>query len=138
MSSENSKKILFTLMCLIMLPLAAFSVVPTECQAFEITIDVSPNVLSLDSNGQVVIVHTDIAFEDVAASTVYIDDVAISSWKSDLRGYFVAKFVMNEIKRLISDSHTDGYYTFKLIGDTTDGDTFSGSQKILVVDNQPE
>ena len=59
-----------------MLSLAHFSVVPTECQAFEITIDVAPNVLNLQNNDQVVTVHTDIAYGVVQASTVYLNHVA--------------------------------------------------------------
>ena len=135
MSSENSKRILFSVMCLIMLQLAAFSVVPTQCQAFEITIDVSPNVLSLESNGQVVTVHTDIDYDLVDLSSVYLNGVHIYSWKSDLRGNFVAKFLMNEIKDLemVLGEHND----FTLQGYTTLGEPFDGSQDILVVDNQP-
>ena len=136
MSSKNSKRILFSVIWLIMLSLATFSVVPTECHAFEITIDVAPNVLNLQNNGQVVTVHTDIAYGVVQASTVFLNNVAISSWKSDLRGNFVAKFVMNEIKGLplvIND-----YNTLTLVGITTPPESFWGSQDILVVDNGPK
>ena len=146
MSSEKPKRILFSVIWLIMLTLATFSVVPTECHAFdfEITIDVAPNVLKLQSKGQVVTVHTDIDYEDVVGSTVYmtmyIDGVAsdvvdIHSWKDDLRGYFVAKFVMEEIKLL--PLVAGEYNTLTLGGDTISNDEFSGSQDIFVVDNVP-
>ncbi|MDL1976866.1 MAG: hypothetical protein LWX52_01995 [Deltaproteobacteria bacterium] len=133
MSSENSKGILFSVIWLIMLSLASFSVAPTECHAFEITIDVAPNVLNLQNNGQVVTVHTNIAYGSVQASTVYMNNVAISSWKSDLCGNFVAKFVMNEIKDL--PLVIDHYNTLTLVGITTSNESFWGSQDILVVDN---
>jgi len=136
MSSENSKRILFCVIGFMMLSLATFSVVPTECHAFEITIDVAPNVLNLQSNGQVVTIHTDIAYGVVQASTVYMNNVAISSWKSDLRGNFVAKFVMNEIKGL--PLVIDDYNTLTLVGLTTSNESFWGSQDILVVDNGPK
>ena len=136
MSSENSKRILFSVIGFMMLSLATFSVVPTECHAFEITIDVSPNVLNLQSNGQVVTVHTDIAYGVVQASTVYMNNVAISTWKSDLRGNFVAKFVMNEIKGLPLE--IDDYNTLMLVGITTSNESFFGSQVILVIDNGPK
>jgi len=135
MSSKNSKRILFSVIWLIMLSLSTFSVVPTECHAFEITIDVAPNVLNLQNNGQVVTVHTDIAYGVVQASTVYLNNVAIDSWKSDLRGNFVAKFVMNEIKDLPFE--IDDYNTLMLVG-TTSNESFWGSQDILVVNNGPE
>ena len=136
MSSKNSKRILFSVIGFMMLSLATFSVVPTECHAFEITIDVAPNVLNLQSNGQVVTIHTDIAYGVVQASTVYMNNVAISSWKSDLRGNFVAKFEMNEIKGL--PLVIDDYNTLTLVGLTTSNESFWGSQDILVVDNGPK
>jgi len=136
MSSENSKRILFCVIGFMMLSLATFSVVPTECHAFEITIDVAPNVLNLQSNGQVVTIHTDIDYGVVQASTVYMNNVAISSWKSDLRGNFVAKFVMNEIKGL--PLVIDDYNTLTLVGLTTSNESFWGSQDILVVENGPK
>ncbi|MDY6854777.1 MAG: hypothetical protein SWO11_08730 [Thermodesulfobacteriota bacterium] len=78
-------------------------------------------------------VHTDIAYGVVQASTVYMNNVAISSWKSDLRGNFVAKFVMNEIKGL--PLVIDDYNTLTLVGLTTSNESFWGSRDILVVDN---
>ncbi|MCD6176728.1 MAG: hypothetical protein J7K29_02710 [Candidatus Cloacimonetes bacterium] len=134
MSSKNSKTILFSVICLIV-SLAIFSIVPTECHAFEITIDVAPNVLNLHNNGQVVTVHTDIAYSIVQGSTVYMNGVAISSWKSDLRGNFVAKFAMDEIKNLVLA--IDEYNTLAIVGITTSSESFSGSQDILVINNGP-
>ena len=107
----------------------------TECSAFDIVIDVAPNVLNLQNNGQVVTVHTDISYGLVQASTVYLNNVAIDSWKSDLQGNFVAKFVMDEIKDLPLD--IDEYNTLTLVGLTTNNETFSGSQDILVINNLP-
>jgi hypothetical protein len=104
--------------------------------AFEITIDVAPNVLNLQNNGEVVTVHTDLDYGSVQASTVYMNDVAISSWKADLRGNFVAKFVMEEIKAL--PLVIDDYNTLVLVGTTTANEGFRGSQDILVVDNVPQ
>lgn len=123
----NIKKIVLGMVCLAVVFMAA------DGHAFDITIDVAPNVLNLQNNGQVVTVHTDIAYGLVQASTVYLNNIAINSWKSDLRGNFVAKFVMNEVKNL--PLVIDEYNTLTLVGLSTDGDTFAGSQDILVVDN---
>jgi hypothetical protein len=91
--------------------------------------------LNLESQGQVVTVHTDLAYRTVDAVSVRLNGVEISSWKADNRGQFVAKFLMSEIKNLpltIGD-----YNTLVLEGSTSDGQVFSGSQDILVVQNTP-
>lgn len=121
--------------CLTVFFLLMFFLVGTNCYAFEITIEVSPNVLNLQNNGQVVTVHTDIAYSIVQASTVYLNNVAIDSWKSDLRGNFVAKFIMDEIKDL--DLNIDDYNTLTLVGLTTENESFWGSKEIMVVNNLP-
>ena len=104
-----------------------------QCYGFEITIDIAPNVLNLGSQGQVVTVHTNIAYGEVDASSIYLNDVEINSWKADDRGYFVAKFLMDEIKDLVDV----GYYKFTLTGTTIDKVLFSGTQIIKIVDNIP-
>jgi len=103
------------------------------CYGFEITIDIAPNVLNLGSQGEVVTVHTNIAYGEVDVSGLYLNDVLISGWKADDRGYFVAKFLMDDIK----DQVDVGYCTFTLTGWTNGGDFFSGTQVIKVVDNIP-
>ena len=135
MPSVDVKRSFFSAICLIMLSVVALSLAPKECHAFEIAIDVAPNVLNLQNNGQVVTVHTDVAYGAVQASSVYLNNVAINSWKADLRGNFVAKFLINEIKNL--PMTIDDYNTLTLIGITTSNESFWGSQDILVVDNGP-
>ena len=110
-----------------------FTLGSVQCYGFEIVIDIAPNVLNLGSQGEVVTVHTNIAYSEVYASTLYLNDVPISGWKADDRGYFVAKFLMDEIK----DQVDVGYYTFTLTGWTNGGEFFSGTQVIKVVDNIP-
>ncbi len=102
----------------------------------EIVIDVSPNVLNLQSEGKVVTVHTDIAYSAVSASTVLLNGVEISSWKADDRGFFVAKFVMDTIKEL--DLAINEYNTLMLVGGTTiAGRSFIGEQEILAINVEP-
>lgn len=99
----------------------------------EITIDVAPNVLNIQSAGQVVTVHTSLAYGSVTASSVAMNGVTISSWKADNQGDFVAKFLMEAVKDLplkIGD-----YNTLRIEGQTTKGSSFWGSQAILVVNN---
>ena len=114
-----------------------FLQVPAECLGVEITIDVAPNVLNIQSEGEVVTVHTDIDYGDVDVSTVYLNGEYINSWKADNRGNFVAKFLMENIKTL-DGLQIDAYNTLKLVGDTTDGEVFSGAQDIKVIDVKPQ
>ncbi len=106
---------------------------------FEISIEVAPNVLNLQSQGEVVTVHTDIAYWTVDVYTVYLNGVAISSWKADNRGNFVAKFLMDEIKTLEGLVIGD-YNTLKLVGMLKEDGvtTFAGEADIMVVDNNPK
>jgi|GEM_PF-402757 len=106
---------------------------PAPCHAGEITVDVAPSTLNLQNDGQVVTAHTDIAYGAVDVSTVYINGVAIDWWKADNRGYFVAKFSMDEVKTL--DGLVIGdYNTFQLVGLTTDGEPFWGETEVMVID----
>lgn len=100
-----------------------------------ITIDVAPNVLNLQNQGQVVTIHTDIDYNLVAGSSVTLNDIEIASWKADDRGDFVAKFLMDEVKDL--PLNIGQYNTLMLRGETRTGQPFSGSQDILVINNIP-
>jgi hypothetical protein len=106
---------------------------PATCYGEDITIDVAPNTLNLQSEGKVVTVHTDIAYWVVDVSSVYINGIAIASWKADNRGNFVAKFSMDEVKNL-DGLIIDGYNTLQLVGLTTGGEPFWGELDILVID----
>jgi hypothetical protein len=109
--------------------LFAVTAAATDLLAFEISIDVAPSVVSLDSNGQVVTVHTDIAYSAVDAYTVALDGLAIQSWKSDHRGNFVAKFNLDDVKEMVEV----GTVTLTLMGATKDGEPFSGVDTIRVI-----
>ena len=103
----------------------------------DIEIDVSPNVLNIQSKSVVVTVHTDVAYSLVAGSTVYLNGVAISHWKADAQGNFVAKFSSDEIKSL-DGLKIDDYNTLVLMGYTRDGDAFMGTQEIMVISVIPQ
>jgi len=110
-------------------------------EIIEIEIDVAPNVLNIQSEGAVVTVHTDIPYSDVDAPSVQLNDIAISWWKEDNRGNFVAKFSMDEVKAKALDDLTTGedyLLTLLLQGLTIDGDLFEGTQEILVIDVIPQ
>ena len=116
--------------------LCTFLVAVSTTNAYEIMIDVSPNVLNIQSNGTVVTVHTNVDYNTVIASSVFLNGVPISFYKSDDRGYFVAKFVMDDVKALpliIGELNT-----LRLLGATDDGLSFTGTQDIKVISVMPK
>ena len=133
---RKTKTVCLPVLCCMALALVLFQA-PAKCYGFDIEIDVSPNVLNIQSESTIVTVHTDIAYSLVVGASVYLNGVAIDWWKSDDRGNFVAKFVSDEIKTLdgliIGDDNT-----LTLNGFTTDGEAFIGTQDIMVIDNIPE
>jgi len=124
--------------CCVALSIALFQA-PTECYAFDIGIEVAPNTLNIQSESQVVTVHTTIKYYSVDHDNVYLNGIEISSWKADNRGYFVAKFLMSEVKALADsgDLAAPGENELTLVGYTTDGTEFTGSGVITVIDVEP-
>lgn len=102
-----------------------------------IEIQVSPHVLNLQNQGEVVTIHTDISYSLVNAETVFLNGVEIESWKADNQGNFVAKFNMDAIQGLES-LIVGEYNTFTLEGLMYSGATFTGSEDILIVNIIPK
>lgn len=105
-----------------------------------VEIEVAPKVLNLLNNGQVVTVHTDLPYGAVDAWTVTLNGVPISSYKSDNRGNFVAKFPIEEVKGLVDAGDLAlGTNTVVLTGLTSDEPAvaFIGTTEIVVVSNGP-
>lgn len=117
----------------------AVSYVPVMSYAaddpFEIQIQVAPSTLNIQNQGQVVTVHTSIAFSSVDTESVYLNGILIDSWKADNQGNFVAKFLMSEVKDLYLD--TPGEYELTLTGSTTGGTEFWGTTYITVINILP-
>ena len=137
MDLRKAKSLCLPVVCCMALAVV-FSQAPTKCYGFdtEIEIDISPNVLNIQSESTIVTVHTDIAYSLVVGASVFLNGVAIDWWKSDDRGNFVAKFVSDEIKTLDGLKIGD-YNTLTLNGFTTGGEAFIGTQDIMVIDNIP-
>jgi hypothetical protein len=100
-----------------------------------IDIQVAPNVLNLQNQGQVVTVHTDVAYWSVEATSVTLNGIEIDHWKADNQGNFVAKFLIEEIKNL--PLNIGEYNTLTLDGTKSDGETFTGSYEVMVIDVTP-
>ncbi len=133
---KKAKTLCLPLACCMALALVLFQA-PAKCYGFDIEIDVSPNVLNIQSASTIVTVHTDVAYSLVVGASVFLNGVAIDWWKSDDRGNFVAKFESDEIKTLDGLIIGD-YNTLVLTGYTTGGEAFIGTQDILVTNNVPE
>ncbi|NCC26764.1 MAG: hypothetical protein EOM22_01065 [Gammaproteobacteria bacterium] len=107
-----------------------------QAQAFETMIQVSPNVLNIGSQGNVVTVHTDLPYASVDVHSVFLNSVPIASWKADDQGNFVAKFDINAVKSL-DGLIIGGENALMLTGVTCDGEPFVGTDWVRVVDVVP-
>ena len=74
-----------------------------NADAADLSIEVAPNVLNLASVGSWVTVHTNIAYGEVEYASVFLNNVPISWSKEDNRGQFVAKFVIDEVRKVVGD-----------------------------------
>ena len=126
------KRVLVSIVAAVAMTVFASS--PLAADGSELEITVSPNVINIASASTVVTVHTNIPFSTVVAADVTLDGIEISSWKSDNRGYFVAKFEAGEVK----DKVEPGTVTLMLVGDTIDGESFSESDTVKVINIVPK
>ncbi len=108
-----------------------------DAPTLTINIDVAPNVLNIESQGEVVTVHTDIAYSLVEGASVLLNGLGIDWWKADEQGNFVAKFLMDEVKTL-EGLIIGGDNLLTLTGMTSDGAAFIGTQIIKVIDIKPK
>ena len=94
----------------------------------EITIQVSPATLILDSPGTWVTVHAEIPYSDVDHATLTMNGVELVYTKSDNRGELVVKFAREDIQNIVSPPEA----LLTLTGTTISGETFVGSEVIPV------
>jgi hypothetical protein len=134
MNHSHTRSILaLTVAALAAVSAVAPAVAETDEDSTEITIEVAPATLNLRSCGKVVTVHTDILYDDVDVASIYLAGVAIDSWKADDRGYFVAKFVSDDVKT-IEGLVIGGLNEFKLVGLDVYETPFWGKQEIMVIE----
>lgn len=97
-----------------------------------IGIQVSPYAILIGGDQALyVTVHTEIPYNLVDKDlAITLDGVDVSYTKSDLCGDLVAKFLSDEVKGQVSP----GLVTLTLSGTTIDGDLFTGSCEVRVVE----
>jgi len=80
-------------------------------------------------------VHTSIGYSSVVGGSVSLNGIDIEWWKADNQGNFAAKFLMSEIKALAVARilEVPGENKLTLVGMTTEGVTFTGTQTITII-----
>ena len=124
---------------LIVIAMLSIGVVAEGTDPMTIHIDVAPNTLNLESNGNGVTVHTNITFNTVNCSSVTLEVeeklITIRNCYSDLCGDLVVKVDRVDVVDAIEDpnfSPTKAIFT--LNGNTTDTISFTGTDTIDVID----
>ena len=106
-----------------------------RAEEIEIGIQVSPSTINLAYEGSVVTVHADISYHDVALTAeLTLDGVPVWRTKADLRGELVAKFAVGDVKNLFEGMDLPTTAKLTLVGETVAGDTFHGTDTIMVID----
>ena len=112
---------------------AFLAAAPAAVSACDNEIRIAPETLNLRSSGTVVTVHTDVYYWTVDVYTVYLGGEPISAWKADDRGYFVAKFLMDDVKT-IDGLVINDYNTLRFVALTTSENPIWGEADIKVID----
>jgi hypothetical protein len=115
------------------LALVALTIAPLRAgDVQEIEIQCSPAVVNLSTTpkGSWFTVHADIAYGAVVKATVELNGVPVKWTKVDNKGYLVAKFVLVAVRDIL----VPGDNTLTLSGITIDGETFTGSTTVRVLE----
>ena len=99
-----------------------------RAEVLEVTIDISPATLVLDSSGTWVTVHAEIPLSDVEPSSIAFEGITPDVIKADNRGELVAKFERGTIVAIVSPPEA----SLTLTGLTSTGASFSGTDTITV------
>ena len=114
---------------------------PTLCQAFETTINISPNIINLDSIDHTFGIHTNVPYSIVNVDEVILvcpEDVILDPvvCYADSLGNLVAKFATDELKSdcdLVAGEEN----ILTLEGETWEPvELFSGSGEVLIIESQ--
>ena len=118
--------------------------IPSSCQAFDISINVSPNIINLDSDDHEFGIHTNVPYsivniEDQTVILVCPNDSEIlpTICFADSRGYLVAKFNTSDLETYCQPV-IDDYNTLMLVGETKFDpiESFAGAGDVLIIDKQ--
>jgi signal peptidase I len=105
-------------------------------------VDIEPDILNLESQGQYVTVNATIETEydenDIILESVVLDDIIHTDWgKVDGTSLMVKFDRAKVVAYLIEEGYGDGdEVTLKVSGEFTDGISFSGEDTITVINNE--
>jgi hypothetical protein len=94
----------------------------------EVTIQISPGALAINSSGEWVTVHAEIPYTQVDTESLTLNGVSVSWTKADDCGDLVAKFDQSEIKSIVSPPEAE----LTLAGAKLDGTLITGTDTIKV------
>ncbi|MBN2450314.1 MAG: hypothetical protein JXR77_07990 [Lentisphaeria bacterium] len=94
-------------------------------------IAVSPSTLVMGSQGVWVTVHADIPYSSVDVANVWLNGVLVSATFADSQGELVAKFQIDAVKGTVAPPSA----VVKLVALTLDGDVFSATDTIRVIED---
>ncbi|MGC9318143.1 MAG: hypothetical protein ACP5KN_08920 [Armatimonadota bacterium] len=104
------------------------------CTAFaqtnEISINIAPSTIVLDSSATWVTVHTNLDYISVDQDTVELDGIDMAWAKADACGNFVAKFAFDDVAAEVADNAGDTV-ALTLTG-VAEGEAFSGSDEVRI------
>jgi len=117
---------------------------PSQCQALDASINISPNIINLQSTEHAFGIHTNVPY-----STVNIDELILVCPEdsvlfpivcyADSHGNLVAKFNTSDLEA-DCELIVDDYNTLVLEGATKAEpiELFSGAEEVLIIDGQPK
>ncbi|MFH1501635.1 MAG: hypothetical protein ABIG03_01180 [Candidatus Eisenbacteria bacterium] len=97
-------------------------------ETLEITIQISPSTLVLDSAGTWVTIHADIPYSRVDTATLMFDGLAPASTKADACGDLVVKLHRDDVVAAVAPPEA----VLTLSGSTVDAVPFHGTDTIAV------
>lgn len=121
---------------------------PSYCQAFDASINISPNIINLDSIDHTFGIHTNVPYSIVnleAAIELECPDGSILEpivCYADSRGYLIAKFETADLNNEADTNNecfleTGEYNIFALTGQITEPEEeFYGEGEVLVIEDQ--
>jgi hypothetical protein len=119
--------------------LALIVLASAAAKADEVAIAVSPSTVNVQWPGQCVTVHAVIAYGSVdkdesVTLTIRGEVITATGTSADSRGELVAKFDVVKVKDILADVEKPCQVEMTLAGLTTDGEDFSGTDTVRVID----
>jgi len=140
-NTARKQPYLFLLTAIFTMALSGFFT-PEKSQAFDISVNISPHIINLESSDHTFGVHTTVPYSVVNINEVVLlcpNDYALypTVCFADSLGNLVAKFNISDLEAGC-ELVIDDYNTLVLEGETKiDPELFSGAGEVLIIESQP-